>query len=123
MKRRIAIGLASLALTALMLPAQPAQKKDDEIYNVGNGVTSPRLARQVEPEYPKQGFRITGTVLIGLIVNAKGEPENVHVARTLDKDVDQAAIEAVRQWRFEPATKEGKAVAVKISVEIRFHGI
>jgi len=41
--------------------------------------------------------------------------------RSLDKDIDQAAVDAVRQWRFDPAKKEGKPVAVRVSVEIRFH--
>jgi len=109
-------GLLACVLAAL-LPAQ----KSEEVYNAGNGVTSPRIVRQVAPEHPPQDFRISGTVLIGLIVNAKGEPEEVHVVRSLEKAVDQCAIDAVKQWRFEPGTKDGKPVAVKISVEIRFH--
>jgi TonB family protein len=43
------------------------------------------------------------------------------VVRSLDKDVDQSAVDAVQQWRFEPAKKAGKSVAVKLSAEIRFN--
>jgi TonB family protein len=112
------IGLIALTL-ATALPAQ----KSDEVYSAGNGVTSPRIVRQVTPEHPPQDFRISGTVLIGLIVNSKGEPEEVHVIRSLEKAVDQCAIDAVKQWRFEPGTKDGRPVAVRISVEIRFHDL
>jgi protein TonB len=112
------IGLFALALAAF-LPAQ----KSDEVYTAGNGVTSPRIVHQVAPEHPPQDFRVSGIVLIGLVVNSKGEPEDVHVVRSLEKAVDQCAVDAVKQWRFEPGTKDGKPVAVKISVEIRFHDL
>jgi periplasmic protein TonB len=112
------IGLFACLLAAA-LPAQ----KTDEVYTAGNGVTSPRIVRQVAPEHPPQDFRVSGTVLIGLIVTAKGEPDEVHVVRSLEKAVDQCAVDAVKQWRFEPGTKDGKPVAVRISVEIRFHDL
>ena len=108
-----------------MAASQSDQKTPEQtsepVYTIGNGVTSPRLTRQVEPDHPKQGFRVTGTVLIGLIVNSKGEPDDIKVLKSLDKEIDQSAVDAVKQWRFSPAMKDGKAVAVRISVEIRFH--
>jgi protein TonB len=114
--------LAAAFLFALIgtVPAG-AQSEDEKVYTVGNGVTTPRVTRQVDPEHPARGFRISGAVLIGLIITSKGEPKEVHVVRSLEKDVDDAAVEAVKQWHFAPATKDGKPVAVKIDVEIRFH--
>jgi len=114
--------LAAAVLLAIIgtVPAG-AQSEDEKVYSVGNGVTTPRVTHQVDPEHPARGFRISGTVLIGLIITSKGEPKEVHVVRSLEKDVDDAAVEAVKQWHFAPATKEGKPVAVKIDVEIRFH--
>ncbi len=88
---------------------------------MGPGVTPPRVVRQVQPEHPTKGFRISGTVGIGLIVSSAGEPKDVHVVKSLEKDVDQSAVDAVQKWRFEPARKDGQPVAVKVSVEIRFH--
>ena len=88
---------------------------------MGPGVTQPKVIRQVQPEHPTKGFRISGAVLIGLVVSSTGEPKDVHVVKSLDKEVDQSAVDAVQKWRFEPATKDGKPVAVKVSVEIRFH--
>jgi TonB family protein len=75
----------------------------------------------VQPEHPARGFRISGAVLIGLVVGSNGEPRDVHVVKSLEKEIDQSAVEAVQKWRFEPAKKDGKPVAAKVSVEIRFH--
>ena len=54
-------------------------------------------------------------------MSSAGEPKDVHVVKSLEKDVDQSAVDAVQKWRFEPARKDGQPVAVKVSVEIRFH--
>lgn len=64
-----------------------------------------------------------GTVTIGLVVTSKGEPKNLRVIKGLDKDVDQSAVDAVEQWRFAPAKKDDKPVAVRISLEIAFHSM
>lgn len=121
-RNRIFLSAAALFLWAFFgTPLTSAQSGDEQVYSVGNGVTTPRVTHQVDPQHPARGFRISGTVLIGLIVTSKGEPKDVHVVRSLEKDVDQAAVDAVKQWHFDPATKGGTPVAVKIDVEIRFH--
>jgi protein TonB len=112
-----AICSICLALLALNLSAQ----NTDTVYELGAGIAPPRISHQVDPQHPTRGFRISGAVLLGLIVRSSGAPDDVHVIRSLEKEVDQAAVDAVKQWRFEPATKDGKPVSVKISVEIRFH--
>jgi TonB family protein len=106
-------------LLAFMLSAQTAEP--EPVFELGKGITPPRISHQVDPQHPPRGFRVSGTVLIGLIVRSNGDPDDVHVTRSLEKEVDQCAVDAVKQWKFQPATKDGKAVSVKISVEIRFH--
>ena len=69
------------------------------------------------------GFRVSGAVLIGLVVSSQGLPRDVHVVRSLDKDLDRNAVDAVQQWRFEPARKGGNPVAVRVTVEIRFQDL
>jgi TonB family protein len=104
----------------LCSPARP-QGNDEQVYELGPGITPPKVVHQVSPEHPAEGFRIAGAVLIGLVVSSKGDPKDVRVLRSLDKAVDQNAVDAVKQWRFEPARKEGQPVAVRLSIEIRFH--
>jgi TonB family protein len=99
----------------------PAAPSGEEVLQMGPGITPPRVLQQVQPEHPAKGFRISGTVLIGLVISSKGEPKEVHVVKSLEKDIDQSAVEAVQKWRFEPARKDGRPVAVRMSVEIRFH--
>jgi TonB family protein len=113
-----ALAWAAFALVALAFDDEP-------VFDIGPGITPPRVTRQVQPvnKPDERGFRISGTVLVGLVVSSKGEPKDVHVIKSLDKGVDQSAIEAVQQWSFEPARKGDQPVAVKVTVEIRFHSM
>jgi protein TonB len=111
---------------AWILPAQtlPAQTDDETVYDLGPGVTPPRIIKQVNPHYPNdRGVRAVGSVIIGLIVSSKGLPRDLRVLKSLDKDLDQSALDAVQQWRFEPAQRDGKAIAVRISLQIQFHSM
>jgi len=61
-----------------------------------------------------------GICLVSLIVDAHGFPQNVHVVQRLGMGLDEKAMEAIRQYRFKPAMKEGKPVASAITVEVDF---
>jgi TonB family protein len=78
----------------------------------------------VNPHYATDhGVRAVGSVIIGLVVSSRGLPKDPHVVKGMDKDLDQSAVEAVKEWRFAPAQKNGKAVAVRVSVQIEFHSM
>jgi TonB family protein len=114
---------------ALLICCAPAllcaQPNDDEtVYDLGPNVTPPRVIKQVNPHYPTdRGVRAVGSVIIALVVSSKGLPKNPQVVKGLDKDLDQSAVEAVKEWLFAPAQKDGKAVAVRVSVQIEFHSM
>jgi TonB family protein len=55
-----------------------------------------------------------------LIVDAEGNPRDIRVLRGLGFGLDAKAIDAVRQWRFAPAKKDGKPVNVQVNVEVAF---
>ena len=120
-----ALACVLLVHAAASLPAQ--SKGDDanqaeEVYDLGPGVVPPRIVKQVPPRPSTgRGVRVVGSVTIALVVSSKGMPRDLHVVKGLEKEVDQSAVEAVEQWRFAPAQKDGKAVAVKITLEIAFH--
>jgi TonB family protein len=94
------------------------------LYRVGNGVSEPKLTFSVEAEFSDEARRAKyeGTVVISLIVDAQGNPQNIRVSRSLGMGLDEKAVEAVRQYKFKPAIQasSGKAVPVPISVEVRF---
>jgi TonB family protein len=109
---------------AVGLPAQTRDPGDraEDVYELGPGVTPPRITKQVAPRPSgARGVRVVGSVTIELVVSSKGMPKDVRVLKGLDKDVDQSAVEAVEQWRFAPAQKDGKPVAVRVTLEIAFH--
>lgn len=124
--RRVWTLLLVTAWTAAVLPASADSADDEPVFEIGPGITPPRVTHQVTPQTKPdddKGFRVSGTVLVGLVVSSKGEPKEVHVVKSLDKDIDQTAVEAVKQWHFDPAKKGDQPVAVRISVEIRFHSM
>ena len=58
--------------------------------------------------------------MLSLIVGPDGKPRDLKVSRSLGLGLDEKAIQAVNQWKFEPALKDGKPVAVAINVEVQF---
>jgi TonB family protein len=96
----------------------------ETIYAPGkDGVTLPRAIYQPSPEFSEEARRkkLDGTVMLSLVVTPDGNTTDIKVTTPLGSGLDEKAIAAVRQWKFEPATKDGKPVAVKIKVEVSFH--
>jgi protein TonB len=88
----------------------------------GGGVSAPVLIYDPDPEFSDEARRAKyqGICLVGLIVDAQGNPQQVHVVRPLGMGLDEKAIEAVRQYKFKPAMFKGKAVPVEINIEVNF---
>jgi periplasmic protein TonB len=86
------------------------------------GVTAPVAIYKPEPEYSEEArkAKYQGTVVLACIVGADGRPRQLRVEQGLGMGLDQKALEAVRNWKFEPAQKDGKPVAVAIDVEVAF---
>jgi TonB family protein len=99
-----------------------SKEPEEHVYELAD-VAPPRVTRQVNPEYPDRGVRVQGVVTIGAVITSKGVPDDVKVVKSLEKDVDRCALDAVKQWRFAPAKKDGKPVAVHITIEIEFHSM
>jgi TonB family protein len=95
----------------------------DRIFKVGEGVSPPALIYSPEPEYSKEArhAKYQGTCVLWMVVDADGRPRDIKVSRTLGLGLDEKAMEAVNRWRFKPAMKDGKPVAVRVSVQVDFH--
>jgi TonB family protein len=93
------------------------------LMSVGGGVSAPTVIHSIEPEFTEEARQASyqGSVSIQLIVDAQGNPQNVHVTRRASYGLDQKAIEAVRQYRFHPAMFQGHPVAVQIVIDVDFH--
>jgi protein TonB len=92
------------------------------VFKVGGGVQAPKAIYSPDPEYSEEArkAKYQGEVVLWLIVDQYGRPQNVRVLRSPGMGLDQKAIEAVKLWKFDPATKDGKPVAVQINVEVNF---
>jgi len=93
------------------------------VMTVGGGVTAPVVIHRVVPEFTDQARRVRfqGVASIGLIVDAQGNPEDVHVVHSLGMGLDQKAVEAVRQYKFKPAMFQGHPVPVQLVIVVDFH--
>ena len=95
------------------------------VFRPGSGVTTPRLLREVAPEYTAEAMRarIQGTVWLEVVVLPDGTVGDVTVTKSLDRvfGLDEQAIAAARQWRFAPGTRFGEPVAVLVSLELFFN--
>jgi protein TonB len=92
------------------------------VYRIGGGVRAPVVIAQVDPEFSEEARKqkFSGNVLVDLIVDEQGNPTHVRVARGVGLGLDEKAVEAVRQYRFKPATKDGKPVKVELSIDVTF---
>jgi TonB family protein len=101
--------------------SQSAESPNEPIYDVGPGVTAPRVIHRVRPERRQSGkFHFSGKVVVSLVVSSAGLPTKVKILEGMDNVVDQIVLAAVEQWRFTPGRKDGKAVAVRITVDVPF---
>lgn len=92
-------------------------------YRVGGGVSAPKILYQPDPEYSEEArkAKYQGTVILWVVVGPDGRVHDVRVARSLGLGLDEKAMEAVRAWKFDPARKDGQAVAVGVNIEVNFH--
>jgi periplasmic protein TonB len=93
------------------------------VFHVGGGVSPPRQIFAPEPEFSEEArkAKYQGVCTLGLIVGVDGRPTNIRVLSSLGMGLDEKAMEAVKNWKFEPAMKDGHPVRVEIAVEVDFH--
>ena len=91
-------------------------------YRPGSGIEPPRLLREVQADYTEDARRrgISGDVLLEIVVRRDGSIGEVRVLHGLAGGLNERAIQAVRQWRFAPARRQGAAVDVVVEVAVEF---
>ncbi|MBZ5658192.1 MAG: energy transducer TonB [Acidobacteriia bacterium] len=113
-------------LTILKLVAEPSPEEAlftkpqgaSEIGNCQGGVAKPPQAEySPDPGYPDHHNENT-TVVLWTIVGEDGKPRDSRVARSVGKDFDQSALDALQHWKFKPATCDGLPIAAVINIEM-----
>lgn len=142
-KRPAAPAPAALVHPAVTLPPVQGNRGDTVAANAGAGKAAtakanrdkalaakpkstqakPLAARSPEPRYPPAALRRGegGTVVLRVNVGADGVPAEVAVARRSgSRELDRAAMTAVRDWRFQPATRNGREIASVVEQPVEF---
>ena len=140
--RVVWVAIAVLCLS----PLSAAQGRDTTVYDLTDGIRPPVVVKSVKPSYtpPARAARVQGMVIVNAVVLADGKVGDVTVkeskvwpylgtaarnsgpvtplspAEVAKLGLDKQAVEAAKQWRFKPGTKDGKPVAVRVSVELTF---
>lgn len=91
-------------------------------YQPGAGIDPPTLVKEIRPTYTDAARKqaIEGDVVLEIVVRSDGSVGNVRVRRTLGAGLEQKAVDAVRQWRFLPAKRQGTPVDVVVDVSVEF---
>jgi periplasmic protein TonB len=92
-------------------------------YRVGGGVSAPKALFAPDPEYSEEArkAKYQGTVILWVLVGPDGRAHDIRVQRPLGMGLDEKAMEAVKNWKFEPAKLNGSPVAVQVNIEVNFH--
>ena len=120
LSRRIVMATTmALFVVALPLASMQAERK---VERIGGDVLPPRPIEKQEPNYTEEAreAKIEGSVTLSVIIEEDGTTSDVKVKRGLDPGLDANAVLAVLQWKFEPAQKNGKPVAVSANIEVNF---
>lgn len=118
-RRATALQQRAIATEKVTEATTPGEPDKYGIYRVGGDLGPPRRAGN--PVYPKeaQGAGIQGTVLAEILVNEAGIVTDARIVRSIPL-LDEAALQAVREWRYDPSIVDGKAVPVRMTVNVSF---
>jgi TonB family protein len=89
---------------------------------IGAGVTPPKLLSKVEPSYSEEArlAKYQGTVVVATDIGTDGTAQRMRVVRGLGLGLDEEALKAISQWKFQPGAKDGQPVAVQATIEVNF---
>src|ERR1022692_5309510 len=129
----VTLSLATLAAaqnsagdTSSMSTSTPVNAVDDEAFAAYQRVTKdmkpPKATKSPDPDFPviPVDAEPRGVVVMLIGITAKGHVGPVHVLRASNEAFQQSAVSTVKTWRFSPARKDGKAVPVQVTVEMKF---
>ncbi len=114
-------GIVGGLIAAPPPPPPPPPPPAPKLVRIGGNIQAPQLVKRVEPTYPELALvaKVTGLVILEASVSADGIVTDVRVLRSV-KFLDQAAVDAVKQWRYAPLVLNGTATPFVLSVTLNF---
>jgi TonB family protein len=118
----IAAIALSLCFASTSMAAGAQQTAEARVYEPGDGVSAPVVVKKVKTQYTPDAMRarVQGVVTLECVVQPDGAVGDARVTKGLHPGLDQEAIKAVKLWRFKPGRRDGKAVPVRITLEMTF---
>lgn len=115
------VGMPGGVIGTSSAPPPPPPPKKKEPIRVGGNVQSSKLIRRVEPEYPElaKRARVQGIVLLQVLVGEQGNVTEVKIIRGHPL-LNQAAVDAVKQWKYSPTLLNDEPVPVIATVTVNF---
>jgi TonB family protein len=103
-------------------PANAAPPPPDSVFKAGGDVSVPSLISKANPEHSEEASKlaVSGTVVLAIVVTREGRATLSRVVKPLGFGLDQKAVDALRDWRFQPGMKDGQPVNVSAQVEVNF---
>jgi len=88
----------------------------------GHPIVPPKLLYKIEPEFSEEArkAKYQGIVVLSIVVDTDGKPAHFAIVSGLGLGLNEKAIEAVTQWRFRPAFRDGKPIAASARIEVNF---
>jgi len=120
--RRAAVIFACAVVTIGLLSGKPQAPDAEGVYTMGEGITAPRIIYKVDPSYTDvaTAAKVGGTVRLQLVVGTDGQAHDIQVITGIGSGLDEQAVLAIEQWRFDPALKDGEPVKVRATIEVNF---
>jgi TonB family protein len=117
----VLVGILAAAIPAGLLKSRSGAPPSQGFYFAGeNGVQTPKLIHEVKAYYSPDALQagIAGTVLMECVVEPNGACDHIKVVKPLYPSLDDQAVKALRDWRFQPGSRAGQAVPTLVTVEI-----
>ena len=104
------------------IPDAPPSAEPEGPIMVGGDVKAPEKVSAPNPQYTEiaRKARIQGVVIVQAIIDKEGNVTNVKVLKGLPMGLEEAAVEAIKSWKFKPATLNGKPVTVYYNLTVNF---
>jgi TonB family protein len=105
------------------LATAPRAEYDDVQNTSTPGISVPTVIRRIEPKYTTEArqARAVGTVILQAVVQTDGTADILKVVKPLPYGLTESALEAIRQWKFRPAMRNGKEIPITINIEVAFN--
>jgi TonB family protein len=118
--RRAAILFACAVVAIGLVSGKP--QDENGVYKMSDGIQAPRVLFKSDPRYTDEAkaAKIEGSVLLQVVIGTDGLAHDINVIKGIGGGLDEKAVEAVQQWKFQPGVKDGEPVKVRAQIEINF---